>query len=216
MSQETKNVPKWRFPEFEGEWEISELEEPCKYTKGFAFKSEDYTNSGVRIIRVSDLGARKIKLGESEVFIRKEQVSEFSQWKILKDEILLTTVGSRPELVESAVGRAIYIDSENVGLLNQNSLKLRANKGYSNIFTFSQLNSPRYISYIFKIKRGNANQANIIVKELLKFQLSKTTYKEQQKIAICLTSLDRKIELVDKKLTQAQTFKKGLFQQMFV
>ncbi len=39
---------------------------------------------------------------------------------------------------------------------------------------------------------------------------------EQQKIADFLTAFDRKIDLVTQKLTQAQTFKKGLLQQMFV
>lgn len=39
---------------------------------------------------------------------------------------------------------------------------------------------------------------------------------EQQKIADFLTAIDRKVDLVAQELTQAQTFKKGLLQQMFV
>ena len=53
--------PQLRFKEFDGDWEQSSLAKLTNYFKGYAFKSESYKKSGIRIIRVSDLGREQIK-----------------------------------------------------------------------------------------------------------------------------------------------------------
>ena len=215
--REGETQPRLRFPEFQnaGEWEAKKLGQIAKYTKGFAFKSEDYKSQGVRIIRVSDLGTDFIKPNNEKLFISSEAEHEYARYKLTASEIIITTVGSKPELVDSAVGRGIYVTSNNEGLLNQNLLKLEVLPGVNSRFLFSHINTPEYQRFIASISRGNANQANIAVKDLMGFIIKAPSSAEQQRIATCLSSLDALITAETQKYEALKTQKKGLMQQLF-
>ena len=83
-----------------------------------------------------------------------------------------------------------------------------------------------YNSYLFQVLKYNEQRImrlrvgsglpNIQMKDLSVFNLDFPCLEEQQKIATYLSSIDTKIEAVNKQITQTQTFKKGLLQQMFV
>ena len=57
-----------------------------------------------------------------KIFISIENAQNYKQYKLKAGNIIITTVGSKPDLRESAVGRGIYVDSDDEGLLNQNLL----------------------------------------------------------------------------------------------
>ncbi len=103
----------------------------------------------------------------------------------------------------------------NEGLLNQNLLKLEAMSGVNSRFLFSNINTEKYQKFIASISRGNANQANIAVKDLMDFALQTPTPEEQQKIADCLSGIDDLINSQSKRLEALKTHKKGLMQQLF-
>lgn len=214
---EQMNVPKLRFGEFDTQWKPIPLGEVTSYLKGFAFKSEDYLSSGQadsRLIRVSDLSSASVKLDNQKVFLPPELVASSTKYKLQDGDVLITTVGSKPELRESAVGRAIYINKAH-GYLNQNLLIMRTKSEQSPKFIFSQLNTPRYINHITNIQRGNANQSNITVVDLFEYRVSTTSLSEQQKIASFLSKVDEKITLLTEKKDKLTEYKKGVMQQLF-
>lgn len=208
-------APKLRFRDFSAPWGQELLANLVRYTKGFAFKSDDYRSAGVRIIRVSDLSARAIKHNGEMIFIDEKYVDNYEQYKIKKEEIIITTVGSKPELVDSAVGRGIFVTDRSPGLLNQNMLKLNSTTDVSNKFLFCQINTERYITHIKNIQRGNANQSNITVKELLSFPVFITSFEEQTKITNFLSSVDERITLLNKQYDLLCQYKKGMMQKIF-
>jgi len=208
-------VPELRFPEFKSDWKKKNLLSITKYTKGFAFKSKDYKEEGIRIIRVSDLGVDTIKFNNTQLFIDPAKARNYQKYELIKGNIIITTVGSKPELKESAVGRGIYVNVDGLGLLNQNLLKFENIEGVNNRFIFSYINTPRYTYFISSISRGNANQSNITVKELLQYRVFLPDLEEQQKIANFLTAIDQRITLLKHKKDALEQYKKGLMQKIF-
>lgn len=78
-------------------------------------------------------------------------------------------------------------------------------------FLYSVLNNVRFEKYIV-----GSTIPHIYFKDYSSERITIPCYEEQQKIATYLSSIDTKIENVNNQITQTQTFKKGLLQQMFV
>jgi len=80
---------------------------------------------------------------------------------------------------------------------------------------------PKFIYAIFQQVNWKLHNEASGVPSLSKSTIEKIKFyfpvvEEQQKIATYLSSIDTKIEAVNNQITQTQTFKKGLLQQMFV
>ncbi len=121
---------------------------------------------------------------------------------LFEDSITWTTDGANAGEVNFRKGK-FYCTNVCGVLLNK--------KGFSNQCIAQILNSVsrKYVSYVGNPKLMNNVMAVIKI-------IVPVSVVEQKKIANYLSNIDNKIESINKQLTQTQTFKKGLLQQMFI
>ena len=216
--KEGATTPEVRFKGFSEEWEEHSLGEVAAYTKGFAFKSNEYKDYGTRIIRVSDLSEDSVSEKVEKIYtdINIKNANFYSAYIIKYADIIITTVGSKAELRESAVGRPIFINKNKSYLLNQNLVKLSPYNNYYSQFLYGQLLRSCYSQYISNIQRGNANQANITIYDLWLYTFKVPTLNEQTQIGNFFKHLDQLISLRKTQLDKLKNIKKACLDKMFV
>ncbi|EHA4846388.1 restriction endonuclease subunit S [Escherichia coli] len=196
-------------------WSESYLGEVVTYKKGYAFNSSLYAEEGIRIVRISDTTRDSIH-SDNPVFIAGGNVEGLEQYSLFENDIILSTVGSRPHLLDSMVGKAVKVPrSAHNSLLNQNLVKLIPKKTkITNEYLFSMLKTKEFIQFISNLVRGNANQVSITLADLFKYKFILPSLPEQKKIAQILSTWDKAISVTEKLLTNSQQQKKALMQQL--
>ncbi len=197
-------------------WDVVKFGSYINHVKGFAFKSSDYQASGRRIIRVSDTTYDSIK-DENPIYIEQEKAWMYKKYELKIDDLIFTTVGSKPPMYDSMVGKVIKIPKmyENT-LLNQNAVLIRT-KNHNLLnqkYLHPVVKSKRYTYFIETIFRGNANQASITLEDLFLFPIPLPPLPEQEKIAEILSTWDEAIEQTRKLIDTKKRRKKALMQQL--
>ena len=199
---------------FPSDWSLSNLGDIVEYKKGFAFKSKEYCKKGIRIIRISDTTYNSIK-DESPVYIPEDSEFNNSEYQLIEGDLTVSSVGSRPPLYESMVGKVIKVPKEVDGsLLNQNAIRLRGKNGYCQDYIYYHLKTSRYLDHIEASVRGNANQVSITLDDLFKFVICIPTEAEQKCISKILSTWDKAIELKERLIDEKKKQKTGLMQKL--
>lgn len=200
------------------DWEVFTFGDIVDYTKGFAFKSKDYRKDGIRIIRVSDTTFDIIKK-ENGIYVDENAATDYKNWRLDENDLIFTTVGSKPPMYDSMVGKVIMVSKEFEGsFLNQNAVLIRAKKRTKELqaLLLSHFRMKRYLQHIELIYRGNANQASITLKELFEFKIPLPKIEaEQTAIATALSDVDALISGLEKLIAKKRNIKQGAMQKLF-
>lgn len=192
------------------------LGEFVEHQKGFAFKSSEYSQSGLPIVRVSNFTDRSINM-EGCFFISAANAGQYERFKLKYLDVVIATVGSWPTNPASVVGKTICVPKEAEGsFLNQNAVILRAKGGLVQRYLFYLLKTPEFQSHIVSKAQGSANQASITLEDIFSFEFNKPSLERQNAIAQTLGTLDDKIELNRKMNETLEAMARATFKSWFI
>ena len=206
---EGKTIPQLRFPEFvnSGDWGTSSLGEVCGITggAGFPIKYQGLKNLAIPFIKVSDMNLTK---NLKYITVANNYIDQETA-KILNAKILPVNT-----VVIAKVGAAIFLERKRIVLVPcciDNNMMGLIPKPFLNPQYFYQ-----YLTTVLfsELAQGNTLPAinNTIVSEI-PFPLP--CLEEQEKIADCLSELDKRINAQTKKINTLKLHKKALMQKLF-
>ena len=200
---EVKNIPRLRFPEFHDLWTRQNLDSLSSRIGDGLHGTPNYVeNSEYYFINGNNLSNGSISV---DVNTKKVSESDFNKNdKGLCERSLLISLNG-------TIG--------SISRYNKEKVMLGKSVGYINFvqepnFYFFQLQTSKIQNHFISELTGSTIK-NLSLKTLRRTNLSIPSLPEQQKIADFLTAVDKRIELLEKKKTLLETYKKGVIKKIF-
>ncbi|GAB3995142.1 restriction endonuclease subunit S [Spirosoma daeguense] len=208
MNIDQHNVPKLRFPEFEGNWEYDKLnqwlqESKKRNTKLHFDKSDVLSVSGELgvVNQIEHLG--RSYAGES---VHNYHVVENGDVVYTKSPLKNAPYG----IIKSNKGNAGIVSTLYA------VYKVIHEKALGNFFDYYFSLDDNLNSYLRPlVKKGAKNDMKVNNAHVLTDKISVPSLPEQQKVASFLTAVDARIGLLVKKKALLEQYKKGVMQQLF-
>lgn len=185
-------------------WENVSLGSVCKVQGGFGFKSGDFADDGIPLIRISNVSESGVSVGDNTVYLPLEFKEEYKSFLISKGDILMALSGA----TTGKFGR-FFLDG--MALLNQRVGRFKARNSLSQDYLYQYLHLLK--AYILEVAYGGA-QPNISPKEIEKLKIDLPPLLEQKKIAAILGSVDDAIAKTEAVIAQTERVKQGLLQTL--
>ena len=182
-----------------------------KINSGKGFKAAEYSNDGIRLLQIENVGYGVVKWSENTVYLPQTYAFEYPELVLQEGNIVLAL--NRPVTNnELKIARLKKCDDPSILYQRVGKLVL-VSESIINDFAF-------HICQIFikdfVIKQSiGSDQPFISLRELYAQEITIPSPAEQQKITAFLTSLDKLITTQTQKLATLKTHKKGLMQQLF-
>ena len=211
--REGETKPRLRFPEFQdvGEWENIPLGDKVDLLSGYPFDGPDISqdSTGVRLLRGINVTEGRIRHTQEIDRYYTGPTAGLEKFKVQTNDLVIGMDGSK-------VGKnsALVSAADDGSLLIQRVARLRTESPTLIQFIFQRVNSTAFHSYVDRINTSSGIP-HISAKQIKEFLVCFPSELEQQRIALCLSTLDDLIVAESQKLETLKVHKRGLMQHLF-
>lgn len=205
-----QNVPKLRFPDFEGEWKETFLSELLEFQNGINAESEKY-GKGIKYISVMDiLNNDYITYSNIRGLVDIDDAT-LQRYSVKYGDILFQRSS---ETIEDVGNTNVYLDRERTATFGGFVIRGKKISDYDPFFLKCLLCCPSSRKKLVRMGAGSQHY-NIGQENLSKIQIKLPDLSEQQKISHLMMLLNKRIAKQRELIDIVKTYKRGALSVMF-
>ena len=176
-------------------WEFTRIKYFVNFDSGYSFKSDDYSENGIPLIRIGSLYNNTLSFERSPIFLPEEFERDYNQFVIEKNDILISMTGT---LGKRDYGYSILYNEEFPSLLNQRvgRIRLSSERVNLNYLMYNLLSEP-FLLQLFSKPTGT-KQGNLSSDDIIGNYFGLPPLNEQQQI---VEYLDEQTQMIDKTIS---------------
>ena len=197
--------------------ELDRLGDYIDILSGYAFKSKDFLDKGVPVIKIKNVTPPNVSLNDLS-YVSLELAKKAEKYVLEYDDVLIAMTGSHINQWTSVVGRVARVKYSGISLLNQRVGKILI-KDFSKVdidYIYYLLSQNSIIKELASKAGGAANQANINPSDIKELSVPRRDLQIQKKIGSILRKYDDLIENNQKQIKLLEEAVQRLYKEWFV
>lgn len=210
----TKGIGHTEFKETEvgvipKEWEVKNLGEIVKFQSGYAFKSTEFIDKGLRVVKITNVQQHNLVWDDIN-FVLKEFEEKYKDFVLKENDIVLPM--TRP-IISTGI-KACKVAKEDLPcILNQRVGRFVIKQEVLSDYLYQYIFTPYFVNKVDELS-STTGQPNISAKQIEEILIAIPSIKEQKKIVQGLEQIDIKVKEYQSRKLRLEQLKKGLMQQL--
>ena len=210
----TKGIGHTRFKKTEigeipEEWTLVKIGDVAKFQAGYAFKSSDYVDNGVKLVKITNVQQKDLLWNDTD-FLPEEFLNKYKEYSLEINDVIIAM--TRP-IISSGIKICKVKKEDTPALLNQRVGRFITSENVNNKYLYQYCFSNYFINKVNELC-STTGQPNISSNQLESIMISLPSTEEQEKIGSILLNVDEKMEEYENKKQRLEELKKGLMQQL--